>query len=61
MTIFDARGGFNADPRHVLITLLAPRQEIQLKLFLKEHDPNAFLRLSVASEVLGKGFQKWEE
>ena len=61
VTIFDARGGFNAAPRHVLITLLAPRQEILLKLFLKEHDPNAFLRLSVASEVLGKGFQKWEE
>ena len=43
------------------IPMSAARQEILLKLFLKEHDPNAFLRLSVASEVLGKGFQKWEE
>lgn len=61
VTIFRARGGFNAQPRDVLLTLITPRQEASLKIFLREHDPTAFMRVAIASEVLGKGFQRWEE
>ena len=61
VTIFPAYGGWNGQPHDVLVTMLAPRQENALKLFLKEHDPKAFMRVSIASEVLGKGFKKWEE
>ena len=61
VTIFPARGGWDGQSHDVLITLLAPRQENALKIFLKEHDPKAFMRVSIAAEVLGKGFQKWEE
>ena len=61
VTIFPAPGGSDGQPHDVLVTLLAPRQENALKLFLKEHDPKAFMRVSIAAEVLGKGFQKWEE
>jgi len=61
VTIFPAYGGWDGHPHDVLITLLAPRQENALKIFLKENDPKAFMRVSIAAEVLGKGFQKWEE
>lgn len=61
VTIFNAHGGFDASPRDVIITLLTTHQALQLKLFLKKNDPAAFMRLSVAAEVLGNGFQKWEQ
>ena len=61
VTMFDAHGGWDNQNRHVLISLLAPRQEIQLKRFLHLNDPSAFMRLSIASEVHGQGFQSWED
>lgn len=60
VTIFCGRGGYDGQPRQVMISLLSPRQALHLKNFLKEHDPSAFLRLSEASEVLGQGFQTWK-
>lgn len=61
VTIFNAHGGFDAAPRDVIITLLTTHQAVQLKLFLKKNDPHAFMRVSVAAEVLGKGFRNWEQ
>ena len=60
VTVFKAEGGFDSKPRDVLVTLLTPRQSSQLKAFLKSNDPKAFMRIAIASEVLGRGFQKWE-
>ncbi|MBR1419324.1 MAG: DUF2179 domain-containing protein, partial [Synergistaceae bacterium] len=36
-----------------------PRQVVQLKLFLKERDPKAFVSICDATEVLGQGFKSW--
>lgn len=61
VTLFPARGGFNSEPREVIMTLLTRRESIRLKFFLKENDPEAFMRISVASQVLGKGFAHWDD
>ncbi|MGN0837836.1 MAG: YitT family protein [Pyramidobacter sp.] len=61
VTMFTAQGGWKDQKRTVLISLLSPRQAIQLKLFLKQNDPGAFMRLAVVREVLGRGFQNWED
>jgi len=53
-------GGYSKQPRPVLITLLEPRQAISLKRFLAENDPNAFMSMTDAAEVLGKGFKSWK-
>ena len=45
--------------RPVLFTLLSPGQVVLLKRFLKERDENAFVSISDAAEVLGKGFKSW--
>jgi uncharacterized membrane-anchored protein YitT (DUF2179 family) len=42
------------------MTLLEPRQVIPLKRFLAENDPKAFMSVSDASEVVGKGFKSWK-
>ncbi len=60
VTIFKARGGWDHSERDVIVSILGHRQEVQLKLFLKKHDPKAFMRLSTAQEVHGKGFEAWE-
>lgn len=59
VTLFLAEGGFDKQPRHVLVTLLSTRQVVSLKLFLKQNDATAFMRLSDANEVLGSGFKPW--
>ncbi|MGI6075019.1 MAG: YitT family protein [Pyramidobacter sp.] len=61
VTIFDAHGGWDNQHRCVIVSLLAPRQENQLKRFMQANDPTAFMRLSIASEVHGQGFQNWED
>ena len=59
VTRLEGRGGFTGQHRPVLISLLEPRQVVQLKLFLKEKDPRAFVSICDATEVLGQGFKSW--
>ena len=59
VTRLEGKGGYTGQTRPVLITLLTPRQVVQLKHFLKEHDEKAFVSICDASEVLGKGFKSW--
>ena len=59
VTRFEGKGGYTGQVRPVLFTLLSPGQVVQLKRFLREHDENAFVAISDASEVLGKGFKSW--
>ena len=59
ITRIEGRGGYTGQPRPVLISLLEPRHVVQLKQFLREKDPNAFLSICDATEVLGRGFKSW--
>ncbi len=59
-TRFEGVGGYSKQKRPVLMTLLEPRQVIPLKRFLAENDPKAFMSVSDASEVVGKGFKSWK-
>ena len=59
VTRLDGIGAYTGQKRPVLISLLEPRQVVQLKLFLKERDPKAFVSICDATEVLGQGFKSW--
>jgi uncharacterized membrane-anchored protein YitT (DUF2179 family) len=59
-TRIEGEGGYSKQKRPILMTLLEPRQMIYLKKFLAERDPKAFMSVSDASEVLGKGFKSWK-
>lgn len=59
-TRFEGVGGYSGQKRPVLMTLLEPRQVVALKKYLAVNDPKAFMSVSVASEVLGKGFKSWK-
>lgn len=61
VTILHGEGGFTHEERPALLCVLTPRQTMDLKRFLSVHDPRAFMIVSDASEVLGRGFKNWTE
>jgi uncharacterized membrane-anchored protein YitT (DUF2179 family) len=60
VTRIEGTGGYTGQSRPVLITLLEPRHVLQLKAFLRENDPKAFVSICDAAEVLGQGFKSWK-
>ncbi|MFP4482362.1 MAG: YitT family protein [Thermovirgaceae bacterium] len=59
VTILHGEGGYTHARRRVIFCLLTPRQTMDLKRFLSSLDPGAFMVVSDASEVVGRGFKKW--
>lgn len=60
VTQLEGKGAYTGQPRPVLISLLEPRHVVQLKKFLQEKDPHAFVSICDATEVLGRGFKNWK-
>ena len=56
LTILDATGGYTGDERPVLMVVLGRSEVMALKAVVSEVDPHAFMVLTDATEVLGKGF-----
>ncbi len=55
-TMYDAVGGYTHEPKKVLITVCKRGEALKLKVKLKEIDPEAFIIITDANEILGKGF-----
>jgi uncharacterized membrane-anchored protein YitT (DUF2179 family) len=58
-TLVMAEGGFTGEVRPIVVSLLDKHQMTQLKAYLREHDPNAFVSVCDAAEVVGNGFKNW--
>ena len=56
-TILEGKGAFSGNNTHILYAVLSRKEFIKLKNFIKEVDGNAFITVSDAHEVLGKGFK----
>ena len=59
VTLLNGEGGYTKEPRKIIFCLLTPRQSVELKRFLALNDPEAFMVISDATEVVGKGFKSW--
>jgi uncharacterized membrane-anchored protein YitT (DUF2179 family) len=59
VTVLYGEGGYTHAKRRVIFCLLTPRQTVDLKRFMSNRDPGAFMVVSDASEVVGRGFKKW--
>ncbi|EHM10394.1 hypothetical protein TheveDRAFT_1274 [Thermanaerovibrio velox DSM 12556] len=55
------KGGYSGEDRPTLMCLLTPKQAMDLKRFVAQLDPKAFMVISEASEVLGRGFKTWKQ
>ncbi len=60
-TIFVGRGMFQDHEKNMIYTNVSRREYQILKDFIREIDPNAFVTVIDANEVLGKGFKPLHE
>ena len=58
-TVIDAHGGYSGEDRPIVMCLLSRRQAVDLRCFLAENQKDAFMVISDASEVVGRGFKAW--
>lgn len=57
ITLLEARGAYTRSPQPALYTVISRSQVTPLKRIIAEIDPEAFVVVSEAHEVLGEGFQ----
>ncbi len=57
VTVLDARGGYTEEAHAVLYVVVSRAQVTRLKRLISERDPQAFVVVSEAHEVLGEGFR----
>jgi uncharacterized membrane-anchored protein YitT (DUF2179 family) len=59
-SVIRGEGAYTGEERLIVMSLLLPRQVADLKIFLSENDPRAFLIQTDATEVVGRGFKHWK-
>ena len=55
-TFIEAQGGYTGESKRMLMCVVSNKQIVKLKECVAEIDPNSFLIISDAREVLGEGF-----
>lgn len=58
VTLLEGQGGYTRQERQILLVAISQREVSQLKELVAEVDPDAFLIIGNAAEVLGQGFKK---
>jgi uncharacterized membrane-anchored protein YitT (DUF2179 family) len=58
LTVLPATGGYSGEPRPVLLIALGKAEVPRLRKLVQAHDPDAFIILMDAAEVLGRGFRR---
>ena len=61
VTILNGTGGWTGEDKLVLLVAFKQRQIVALKRTVKEIDPEAFLIVCPAHEVLGNGFRRYQQ
>ncbi len=56
-TVFDAKGAYSEQNRHIIITVMNRGQAVLLRKFIKHQDPHAFIFITNTSEIIGRGFR----
>lgn len=55
-TVYDAEGGYTHEKKKVLVTVCKRSEALKLKMQIHKADPQAFVIITDANEILGKGF-----
>ena len=58
VTLLKGEGAYSGEERQVVCIAVHKNEYVKVKRIVKETDPDAFVIITGASEVLGKGFQK---
>lgn len=55
-TVCDATGAYSHHHKYIIFTVMRRSQAVQLRKFIKQVEPDAFLLITNTSEIIGKGF-----
>ncbi len=61
VTYYDGFGMYQKEPRHILVTVIRPQEVPMLKKLSLEIDPHVFLTVGKISEVVGMGFENYNQ
>lgn len=56
-TIFKGEGTYTHRQKFIILTVMKRSQAVQLRNFLRIHEPSAFMMITNSSEIIGKGFR----
>jgi uncharacterized membrane-anchored protein YitT (DUF2179 family) len=56
-TIFEGRGSYENRKKYIVLTVMKRSQAVELRNFIRIHEPNAFIMITNSSEIIGKGFR----
>ncbi|SHO50754.1 YitT family protein [Anaerocolumna xylanovorans] len=56
-TISDATGAFSNQEKKIIFTVMNRSQAVQLRRFIKDTEPDAFILITNTSEIIGRGFR----
>ena len=56
-TVSDAKGAFTEMDKKIILTVMNRSQAVQLRKYIRQSDPAAFLLITNTSEIIGRGFR----
>lgn len=56
-TIYHAEGAYSHTEKTIILSVMKRSQAVQLRRFVKDVDPHAFITITNSSEIIGKGFR----
>lgn len=56
-TVYRAEGAYEHNQKSVIITIMKRSQAVELRNYIREHQPTAFIAITNSSEIIGKGFR----
>lgn len=56
-SVIKAQGAFCHHDKYIILTVLKRGQALQLRMYIKKVDPDAFLMITDTSEIIGRGFR----
>ncbi len=56
-TIYKAEGAYGHNEKTIILTILKRQQAVELKNYIKQTQPGAFIAITNSSEIIGKGFR----
>ncbi len=56
-TVFDAKGAFTDKNKKIILTVMNRSQAVNLRKYIRQADPDAFILITNTSEIIGRGFR----
>jgi uncharacterized membrane-anchored protein YitT (DUF2179 family) len=56
-TVFEGRGSYGNQKKYIVLTVMKRSQAVELRNYIRLHEPDTFLMITNSSEIIGKGFR----